>query len=73
MCGECSFVDATFLGGVVDGETVGLQRTPERLHVRGPVVGRMGFDTYDRLDDPDTGEFLGAYLFKEVVGDESPL
>lgn len=46
-------VDVRFIGGVMDGITVGLKRTPRRL-----LIGRF---MYSRLDDPDTGEFLGGY------------
>lgn len=63
--------EVVFLGGVVDGAHVVLKGTPKRLHVRGPQVGRLGYDVYERIDDPDTGEFLGGYAFVEVVGDVS--
>jgi hypothetical protein len=44
---------AYFVGGRVGGMKVELTRTPPRVVVAG--------QTYDRVDDPDTGEYLGAY------------
>lgn len=69
MCGEPTFTEVVFHGGAVDGARVSLKDTPQRLHVQGPRVGRLGYDVYERIDDPDTGEFLGGYLFVEAVGD----
>lgn len=39
--------------GPGDGMTATLSRTPPRIEIAGVI--------YTRLDDPDTGEFLGGY------------
>jgi hypothetical protein len=41
------------LGGPYDGHRVSLISTPPRILV--------GEEPYVRVDDPDTGEFLGGY------------
>lgn len=41
------------LGGRYDGVEVELSSTPRRI--------RVGEVEYVRIDDPDTGEFLGGY------------
>lgn len=51
MSGE----QALLIGGPFDGRKVSLTRTPPRIEAAGV--------TYDRLDDPDTGEYLGGYVF----------
>jgi len=45
--------EVTFIGGPLRGARAALTKTPPRLVVLGA--------TYERIDDPDTGEFLGGY------------
>jgi len=41
------------LGGPYDRQTVRLSNTPKRIEISGLI--------YERIDDPDTGNGLGAY------------
>lgn len=45
------------LGGRYDRSRVTLSKTP-------PVIF-VGSERYERIDDPDTGEFLGGYVQEE--------
>lgn len=49
-----------FIGGPHDGKRGEIRHTPDRV-----VLGRAGgsMATYERIDDPDTGEFLGGYAW----------
>lgn len=42
------------LGGPFNGRTVSLRKEPPRIQIAGRI--------YERIDDPDTGEGLGAYV-----------
>lgn len=42
------------IGGPWDGNWCTLRETPPRIQI--------GITYYRRLDDPDTGEFLGGYV-----------
>lgn len=46
-------VEVYFIKGPIDGQRAMLAKTPDHVLV-------SGF-RYDRIDDPDTGEFIGAY------------
>jgi hypothetical protein len=46
-------IDTRFVNGPFKGSVAQLTRTPPQLVIAGY--------TYDRIDDPDTGEYLGAY------------
>lgn len=55
------------LGGPFDRHRVTLSAMPERICVQGPL--RLGQPepeptVYDRVDDPDTGAPLGAYVWE---------
>lgn len=72
-------VDARFIGGPWDGEFVGLEHGPAKIHVvtavtpcwhapnAKPLPGLCAAPPvchiYDRLEDPDTGEYLGGYVY----------
>jgi hypothetical protein len=43
-----------FIGGPVDRQRADLTRTPPQVSVLGVL--------YHRIDDPDTGSFLGGYV-----------
>jgi hypothetical protein len=47
-------VRVMLLGGPFNGQKVELSRTPERIDVAGVM--------YRRIDDPDTGRGLDAYV-----------
>lgn len=47
-------VKAIFIGGPLDNRIVDLTHAPPRAECNGI--------TYSRVDDPDTGEFLGGYI-----------
>jgi hypothetical protein len=48
---------ARLIGGPMDGQQIGiLGQAPRRVDI--------GRHRYDRLDDPDTGEYLGGYTFR---------
>lgn len=44
----------SLLGGPYDRQSVDLSKTPPRIQI--------GDDIYYRIDDPDSGECLGAYF-----------
>jgi hypothetical protein len=54
--GEGAAVTA-LLGGPFSGLQCTLTRTPKRIEVAGVL--------YERIDDPDTGEFLDGYAATE--------
>jgi len=54
-------VDIRLIGGPYDGLRCILTATP-------PVV-LVSECAYERVDDPDTGEFLGGYAFPYVRGE----
>ena len=47
-------ISVRILGGPYDGFKVEILGTPPRIQIKDCV--------YDRIDDPDTGEFLGGYV-----------
>lgn len=47
-------VAALLIGGRFDRAKVELTQAPQRIEVAGQL--------YKRLDDPDTGEYLGGYV-----------
>lgn len=47
-------VHVVLIGGLYDHRRVELTRAAARLEIAGQL--------YRRLDDPDTGEFLGGYV-----------
>lgn len=49
---------ASFIGGPFGGMVRQLTKTPPRVAIRDSM--------YHRLDDPDSGEFLGAYTYEEA-------
>lgn len=51
---------ALLLGGRFDRIEVWLSAVPARIEASG--------QRYDRLDDPDTGEYLGAYVAQASDG-----
>lgn len=51
---------AVFFGGSYHGYQGDLTRTPEVIYL-GSAGGRNV--RYDRVDDPDTGKFLGGYAW----------
>lgn len=55
-------VDVLLIGGYLDRRRVQLSATPPRIEVCG-LIG-------EQVTDPDTGEFLGAYVFPSSVGGE---
>lgn len=59
-------IRVSFIGGPFDRCRTGLLHTPPRVI--------MGGEVYERIDDPDTGEFLGGYAHtgqvKRCVSDE---
>lgn len=52
------------LGGRFDKCKVTLSREPQRIEVGGLI--------YDRINDPDTGEGLGAYVLAPVPESTHP-
>jgi len=52
--GSALFTEVRLVGGPFGGQGVALKRTP-------PRIAPAGY-TYYRIDDPDTGEFLGGYV-----------
>jgi len=52
-----------FIGGAFNGVEVDLKRWPEKVEIAGL--------RYSRIDDPDTGVFLGAYVGGEPMDDEN--
>ncbi len=46
--------EVLLLGGPFSGRTVCLRREPARIQIADRI--------YERIDDPDTGEGLGAYV-----------
>lgn len=54
-----------FIGGPLDGVEARIASTPRRVEHKG--------HTYERIDDPDTGEYLGAYAAVDgTLGPEPP-
>ncbi len=51
---EVGRITVTFYGGPYNGIRANLVRTPPRVEIRGVL--------YERVDDPDTGIFLGLYV-----------
>ena len=52
-------VSVTLCWGPFGGRRVTLSATTPRI--------RIGTSTYCRIDDPDTGEFLGGYTYDEAA------
>lgn len=55
--GEKPSVHVTFWGGKCHGASTYLRKTPPSLTILG--------ETYSRVEDPDTGDFLGLYVSEE--------
>lgn len=55
-------IRAVFIGGPYDGWRALLRRTPERVQF-GLGGERSPKANYERIDDPDSGEYLGGYAW----------
>lgn len=70
-------IDVTFIGGLNDGITVGLDvpEPPWELHCEavgidpaGPAqTGIVVRNIYARMDEAGTGEYMGAYVFQGIA------
>lgn len=61
---EPEFTAVVLIGGPYDGWRGDIKRPPSRLpdSIAVGTSGGRELVIYERLDDPDTGQFLGAYV-----------
>ena len=58
-------IRVALLGGPCDGWKADLIRLPDRILLTRSSQSPRGGLSYSRLDDPDTGEFLGGYVYDD--------
>lgn len=57
-------IHASLIGGPFDGWTAALDSTPSILWIMG--------HRHERIDDPDTGEWLSGYVYRDSIKQRSP-